>query len=160
MRLKNLSSSDLPREKLEKYGQDRLKDSELLAILLGVGSKGTNVVELSKKLLTKWKGKDFCSVTLNELTEINGVGKAKACEIVACFELGRRFLKDKTLFKQFKIFRKYNSAQELVSIVKSFPLIQDFSIADEAKILKRFEKDATITSDPFILVANKIKGGK
>ena len=89
MRLKNLSSSDLPREKLEKYGQDRLKDSELLAILLGVGSKGTNVVELSKKLLTKWKGKDFCSVTLNELTEINGVGKAKACEIVG----GTHFLR-------------------------------------------------------------------
>mgnify|MGYP001285262706 CR=1 FL=1 len=65
-----------------------------------------------------------------------------------------------TKFKQFKIFRKYNSAQELISIVKSFPLIQDFSIADETKILKRFEKDATITSDPFILVANKIKGGK
>lgn len=63
-------------------------------------------------------------------------------------------------FSQFKISRKYNSANELISIIKSFPFIQDFSKADENLILKKFAKNAIITSDPFILVANKMKGGK
>ena len=61
-------------------------------------------------------------------------------------------------FDKFKIARKYHSAQELVSIVKSFPLIEDFSESDEAVILEKFSKNATITSDPFILVATKPKG--
>lgn len=95
MRLKNLPSIDLPREKLEKYGADKLKDSELLAILLGVGTKGTNVIELAKKILAKWKDKGLGNATMQELSEVHGIGKAKASEIVACFELGKRLLKDK-----------------------------------------------------------------
>lgn len=47
MKIKDLPKSDRPREKLEKYGPERLSDSELLAILLRTGSKGVNVVELS-----------------------------------------------------------------------------------------------------------------
>jgi len=61
---------------------------------------------------------------------------------------------------QFEISRRYNSARELVSIIKSFPFIEGFSESDEAVILKRFGKNAIITSDPFILVANKLKGDK
>lgn len=94
-RLKNIPKADLPREKLERYGPDKLKDSELLAILLGAGIKGTNVLELASKILKKWNGKGLGSATLKELTEVHGLGKAKAGEIVACFELGRRLLKDK-----------------------------------------------------------------
>lgn len=96
MRLKGLlSRQDRPREKLERYGPERLRDSELLAILLCTGTKGTNVVELSKKILTKWKEQGLGSASVDELTKIHGLGKAKACEIVACFELGRRLLKEK-----------------------------------------------------------------
>lgn len=61
-------------------------------------------------------------------------------------------------FDQFEIAREYHSAQELVSIVKSFPFIEDFSESDEALILKKFSKKAAITSDPFILVAIKLRG--
>lgn len=95
MKLKNLPKIDLPREKLEKYGPEKLKDSELLAILLGAGVKGTNVIELSCKILLKWKDKGLGAATMAELSEVHGIGKAKACEIVACFELGKRLLKDK-----------------------------------------------------------------
>jgi ubiquinone/menaquinone biosynthesis C-methylase UbiE len=59
---------------------------------------------------------------------------------------------------QYEIRRSYDSAEQLVSIVKSFPFIEDFSEFDEATILKKFAKNATITSDPFILVAIKKKG--
>ena len=61
---------------------------------------------------------------------------------------------------QFEISRRYNSARELVSIIKSFPFIEGFLESDEAVILKRFGENAIITSDPFILVANKLKGDK
>jgi len=61
-------------------------------------------------------------------------------------------------FDQYEIKRKYRSAQELVSIVKSFPFVEDFSKTDEEILLEKFAQDATITSDPFILVATKPKG--
>lgn len=63
-------------------------------------------------------------------------------------------------FNKYKIIKKYNSAQELVSIVKSFPFIESFSKIDEDIILEKFVNNATITSDPFILVAIKLKGDK
>lgn len=95
MKIRDLHSKDRPREKLERYGPEKLKDSELLAILLGTGTKGTNVIELSTKILAKWREAGLGSATFEELTKVHGLGKAKACEIVACFELGRRLLKDK-----------------------------------------------------------------
>lgn len=63
-------------------------------------------------------------------------------------------------FDQYEILRKYNSAKELVSIIKSFPFIRNFSKSDENIILDKFARNATITSDPFILVAKKLKGNK
>lgn len=95
MRIKNIHKQDRPREKLERYGPEKLKDEELLAILLGTGAKGVNVIELSKKIVTKWRERGLATATLQELTHVYGLGKAKASEIVACFELGRRLLKDK-----------------------------------------------------------------
>ncbi|MDD5396648.1 MAG: class I SAM-dependent methyltransferase [Candidatus Moranbacteria bacterium] len=63
-------------------------------------------------------------------------------------------------FDEYEIARKYNSAQELVSVVKSFPFVENFAEADEKMVLEKFAKDATITSDPFILVAIKPKGDR
>ena len=56
MKIKDLPKIDRPREKLEKYGPERLSDSELLAILLRTGSAGVNVVELANKILKKFSG--------------------------------------------------------------------------------------------------------
>ncbi|MES2226013.1 MAG: DNA repair protein RadC [Patescibacteria group bacterium] len=95
MKIKEFHSKDRPREKLERYGPERLKDAELLAILLGTGMKGTNAIELSSRVLARWKDIGLGTATLLELCEIPGLGKAKASGIVACFELGRRLLKDK-----------------------------------------------------------------
>ena len=95
MRMKEVPSVDRPREKLQKYGPGKLSDSELLAILLGSGTKGTNVVELAEKILRKFSGSALPSVTVKELKTTLGLGEAKASEIVACFELGRRLLREK-----------------------------------------------------------------
>ena len=95
MKIKDLPKIDMPREKLEKYGPEKLSDHELLAILLGSGIKGLNVLELSKKILKNISKVGIDKVTLKDLLEIKGLGKAKASEIISCFELGRRVLKDK-----------------------------------------------------------------
>ncbi len=95
MKIKDLPKVDRPREKLEKYGPERLSDSELLAILLRTGSEGVNVVELSSKILKKFSGVGLAKASVKELKDTFGLGSAKACEIVACFELGRRLLQNK-----------------------------------------------------------------
>ncbi|MEX0934938.1 MAG: DNA repair protein RadC [Candidatus Paceibacterota bacterium] len=94
-KIKDLHKIERPREKLEKYGPGKLEDEELLAILLRTGGKGMNVVELSKKILRTFKKEGIANASMDELLEIKGLGKAKVCEILACFEIGRRFLKNK-----------------------------------------------------------------
>lgn len=95
MKLKNLPKVDLPREKLEKYGPGKLTDAELLAILLRTGTKDLNVLKLSEKVLKKFENEKIIDISIEDLKTIHGLGTAKACEIVACFELGKRMLKDK-----------------------------------------------------------------
>ena len=95
MKIKDLPKVDRPREKLEKYGPEKLSDSELLAILLRTGGKGINVVELARKILGKFSGSGLSKAGFKDLKNTFGLGDAKACEIVACFELGRRLLQNK-----------------------------------------------------------------
>ena len=95
MKMKDLPKIERPREKLEKYGPERLSNSELLAILLRTGGKGINVVELANRILKKFSGNGLVTTDVKELKKTFGLGSAKACEIVACLELGKRLLKDK-----------------------------------------------------------------
>ncbi len=94
-KIKDLPKVDRPREKLEKYGPEHLSNSELLAILLRTGCKGVNVVELANKILKKFSGDGLSKAAIKELKDTFGLGTAKACEIIACFELGRRLLQNK-----------------------------------------------------------------
>lgn len=95
MKIKDLPKIDRPREKLIRYGPEKLSNSELLAILLGTGIKGINVVELSNKILKKFTGNNLTRADVKALKNTTGLGETKACEIVACFELGKRLLKEK-----------------------------------------------------------------
>ncbi len=95
MRIKDIAKADRPREKLEKYGPEKLSDVELLAILLRTGTKKLNVLKLSQKILQKYEKEKFINLSIQDLKSISGVGTVKACEIIACFELGKRMLKDK-----------------------------------------------------------------
>ena len=94
-KIKDIPKTERPREKLEKYGPGKLSNSELLAILLRTGTKGINVVELSWKILNKFPKNSLSNANFEELKNTFGLGKTKTCEIVACFELGRRLLKNK-----------------------------------------------------------------
>lgn len=99
---RNLTIHDLPRverprEKLIQYGPFKLTDSELLAIILRTGRKGENVLAMAKRVLGILKLDSFKELTFNELVRIAGIGQTKACEIIACIELGKRIFKDKKL---------------------------------------------------------------
>ncbi|HBR10469.1 TPA: hypothetical protein DD712_04390 [Candidatus Acetothermia bacterium] len=90
-RIKDLPDFDRPREKLVQRGVEALSDTELLAVLLGSGSKKRTVLELASAILTKIDHR-LDRLTVNTLQEIDGVGTAKACQIIASLEFARRYL--------------------------------------------------------------------
>jgi len=88
----------LPREKLLKYNNpDKLKTEELLAMILRTGTKNFDVLTLAKKIL-KHYDRELPYVSVKELKNFLNIGEARACSIVACFELGKRLLKDKKTY--------------------------------------------------------------
>jgi DNA repair protein RadC len=95
MPLKNYHKIEQPREKLIKYGAGKLSLSELLAIILRTGPRGSNVVQVAENALHKYGGTKLAHVSFTDLKQIKGIGPVKAGELIACFELGRRMLKDK-----------------------------------------------------------------
>ncbi len=91
LRMRDLPREGLPRERLRQYGANSLRDEELIAILLRTGIKGENVLNLSMRLLSQFQtlpGLGRASFT--ELCLFNGISDAKACQIMAALELGRR----------------------------------------------------------------------
>ncbi len=81
---------EFPREKLLDYGVETLTDYELLAILLNTGTKEESVIEIAKKLSLKYNLQRLSGVSISQLKNEYGIGQAKACKIISCFELGRR----------------------------------------------------------------------
>lgn len=90
-RIKELSDFDRPQEKLVARGVETLSDVELLAILLGSGLRGVNALELATKAL-RMLGDEIKKAELNKLESVKGIGRVKACRVVAAFELARRYL--------------------------------------------------------------------
>ena len=92
--IQDLEDINKPREKLYKRGVESLKDYELLAVLLGSGVKGKDVISLSKEII-KILENNFTSITLEMLISIHGLGKAKASQILSSIELSKRYLNEK-----------------------------------------------------------------
>jgi len=90
MKIKDLPRVELPREKLEKYGANKLADYELLAILLGSGIAGLNVLQLSKKILKEVRNIGIDKISFDDLIKIKGLGKAKAAQVLAVIGLSKR----------------------------------------------------------------------
>lgn len=87
MKLTELKKIELPREKMEKYGAKRLKTFELLAIVLGSGIKGSNVLELARKIEKLIAQKSINNVTIDDLCKIRGLGKTKAIQVLSVISL-------------------------------------------------------------------------
>jgi DNA repair protein RadC len=102
----NWSEDDRPREKLMLKGKNVLSDAELIAILIGSGSRNESAVDLSKRILASVDTlNSLGKMSLAQLTNFKGIGEAKAIAIIAALELGRR--------------RRAEDAVELVKITSS-----------------------------------------
>jgi len=89
--IKHWREDEQPRERLLKYGSGSLKDSELLAILIGTGTKGISAIDVANELLNRYGGiSETASRDVTELAMQKGMGKVKAITIAAAFELVRR----------------------------------------------------------------------
>jgi DNA repair protein RadC len=91
VRIREMPLSDRPRERLRDHGAGALSNQELLAIILRTGSTRLNVINLASELLTRHGGLGgLARLSHAELAAIHGIGAAKAAELQAMFELGRR----------------------------------------------------------------------
>ncbi len=90
--IKNWSDDDKPREKLVQKGRSVLSDAELIAILIGSGSRNESAVELSKKILASVGNNlnELGKLSIKQLQQFKGIGEAKAVSIAAALEIGRR----------------------------------------------------------------------
>ena len=88
----NWAEDDRPREKLIVKGKNVLSDAELIAILIGSGSRNESAVQLSKRILSSFDNNlnALGKLSLKQLTTFKGIGEAKAISIIAAMELGRR----------------------------------------------------------------------
>ncbi len=91
IKIKEIPKIDRPRERLISKGSSSLSDEELLAIILKTGTNNISAKELASQII-KYSGslKNLNRVTLPELLKIKGIGEAKACDLLAAIELGRR----------------------------------------------------------------------
>ncbi len=89
--VREMPSDERPRERLERYGAETLQTAELLAILLRVGTQQENVIELSSRLLRQYGGLGgLLHVDFAQLCAEHGMGQAKAAQLKAALEMGRR----------------------------------------------------------------------
>lgn len=91
--MRDLTVDDRPRERLIQVGERSLATSELLAIIFRTGVGGENVVRLAERLLVSFGGlPGLAKASISELQKVKGIGPAKAVEVKAALELGRRLL--------------------------------------------------------------------
>ncbi|WP_339712058.1 DNA repair protein RadC [uncultured Kriegella sp.] len=90
--IKHWSDDDKPREKLVYKGKSVLSDAELIAILIGSGSRNESAVELSKRILASVNNNlnELGKLSIKQLMQFKGIGEAKAVTIAAALEIGRR----------------------------------------------------------------------
>lgn len=112
--LKKWSVEDRPREKLVKMGVCHLSNAELIALLLGSGTRKMNAVELGRLILTRTDNDlhELGRLSIEDLQQINGIGKAKAIILIAAFELASR--KNNCYAREKVVIRNSQSAFEIM----------------------------------------------
>ena len=89
--VRDLPKPERPRERLQKLGPDALSSQELLALVIGRGIPKKSVMTIAQELMARFGNvKAISQATLEELSQIKGIGPAKAAQIKACFELAKR----------------------------------------------------------------------
>ncbi len=95
LRIRDLPAAERPRERLQYYGASSLSTGELIAIILRVGAAGESAVHLANRLLARYEGlAGLARASFSDLCAERGLGAAKAAQLQAALELGRRLLHD------------------------------------------------------------------
>lgn len=119
--IKYWAEDDKPREKLILKGKGVLSDAELIAILIGSGSRNESAVDLSKRILASVENLNVLGkLSLQQLTAFKGIGEAKAITIIAAMELSRRRRSEETVE-----FTKITSSRSVFNIMQ--PLIGELA---------------------------------
>ncbi|MDF1859973.1 MAG: DNA repair protein RadC [Verrucomicrobiales bacterium] len=93
--IKDLPEDERPREKIVEKGAAYLSDAEILAVFFGTGRKGMSAVDLGREMIQRFGSlRNMSRATVEELTEQEGIGPAKAAQLAAVFEFGRRLARE------------------------------------------------------------------
>ncbi len=94
-RIKDLPEDQRPREKLLKYGAEKLTDTELLAILLRTGTKGKSAIMMAEEIIKSAGGtfKGLAGKDIKDITKMPGIKNAKVITVAAALEIARRISK-------------------------------------------------------------------
>ena len=91
LRIRDLPEEEKPREKLRRYGPASLKNDELMAVILGKGTRREGILELSKRIMSQYGEQAvFSRGDVNTLEKVLSLSPVQACQVVAAFELGKR----------------------------------------------------------------------
>lgn len=139
--IKSWAEDDRPREKLQLKGRTALSDAELIAILIGSGTRKKSAVELGQEILSSVDNNLYKlgRLSISDLENFNGIGSAKAISLIAALELGRR---RKESDKQ--PLKKISSSQEAYSYLK--PYFEDLE-HEEFRILGLSRNNSIIKSE-------------
>ncbi|MCU7491892.1 MAG: RadC family protein [Bacteroidota bacterium] len=119
LKVKDLPLDDRPREKLILRGPQSLSDTELLAILLRVGTRGKSVIELAQELISKYASLAvLASLSVAALKNGHGIGQDKAATLVAVFEVSRRIASQSKLSRNRKITGPKDVADIFIPILR------------------------------------------
>ncbi|MFH1188392.1 MAG: DNA repair protein RadC [bacterium] len=120
LKVRDLPDDEKPREKLTKYGIQTLTANELLAIVLGCGTRKEEVLVMSNRILHEYGEKALVSQSNpKELADQLDIPQTKACQIVACFELGRRYFHTTRKMQTLRTAEQvYDFVQDIHTLLK------------------------------------------
>ncbi len=163
--MNKLPTNEKPREKAYLYGIEKLTNAELLAIILSIGSKNLDALELSQELINQCGSlKTISELSLDELIKFNGIKKVKAIKIKAAFELHNRLEKEKV-----NTITKINTIQEaalfLYHQITNYQqehllllMLDDKNNLIKCKLLF-IGTESMVFSTPKIIISNAVKEG-
>ncbi|WP_100794399.1 RadC family protein [Viridibacillus soli] len=97
MMIRDVHQDDRPRERLKRQGAESLSNQELIAILLRTGTKEESVLHLANRVLTSFEQlHELKHAAIEEIMSVKGIGEAKAIQLLAAIELGRRLAQQRT----------------------------------------------------------------
>lgn len=177
MLIRDLPEDERPREKLLSRGPEALSDSEILALFFGTGRKGMSAIDLGREMIQEFGSmRNMSRASFEDLVNIDGIGPAKAAQLAAIFEFGKRLARepfnDQAITTPEDVYHLLgpemqrltqesvrvillNSQKKLIQVAEIFIGTGNQSFANPPEILR---KVLSLSAASFILVHNHPSG--